>query len=143
MRPIGNIMWSKGKGRSMMYPRPVTKKKSRILLESSIGRRFLQNVRDLDDRELYRTCRLVCREWAGRYPVSKTDFCSFNLSNGTMRYWMVDNWHPLPNKYWAWMIEDVEWWAWQRFQTLSSQELGCKSKGWHPKASSINTCWWL
>ena len=121
-------MRSKGKCRSIMSSLPTTKERFRTHLEPCIGPRFLENVHDLDDRELYRTCRLVCREWAGRYPAIRPEPCNFNFSNGTMRYWTADNWHTVPNKYWVWMLEDVEWWAGRRFQTLSSQELRHKNK---------------
>ena len=133
-------MRSKGKSRSIMSSLPTTKERFRTHLEPCIGPRFLENVHDLDDRELYRTCRLVCREWAGRYPVGNPELCKLKFSGGTMQYWTAGRWHPLPKAYWAWMIEDVEWWAGRRFQTIPSRKLGCRNKGWHPEASSINTC---
>ena len=118
----------------------VTREQYRTHLEPSFGPRFLENVRDMNDRKFYRTCRLVCRGWARQFPVTDPERGKLWLREGVMWYSVEGDWRVLPSTYWAWTFRDMEWWAEQCCPILPCcRKMGCDGKGWYPKVRNVDS----
>ena len=133
IRPIDDLMQSGSEDQSMTSSIAIAAKPIRTHLEASIGQRFLENIHDMGRRALYRTCRLVCRDWARRYPFRNREQFRLMHCGGVALYWSEGNWRVLPNAYWAWAFEKVDWWAERRHSNSmprAHMRKQCWGKGW-------------
>ena len=85
------------------------------------------------DRELARTCRLVCRDWARRLPIGDP---KLTVTNGVV-WQCAEEWQVLPKEYWAWVFQKIEWWV-ERQQLDSTFWIPRpECRAWYPKVCFI------
>ena len=121
-----------------LLPPVAAKQQSCVHLEPSIGSRFLENVRDIDDKRFYRVCRLVCRNWERRYPFGHPERSNLRVRDGTVWYETEGVWRLVPNAYWAWTCQDVEWWAERCCLGRFVCKFDCTCIRWYPTVSVLN-----
>lgn len=97
---------------------PVIDKAPTCDIVTAITPRLLYQLRDSGDGPSYRTCRLVCRAWAGQFPLGDTECWRLKIENGVAIYRSENKWQQLPNRLWAWSWQAAsdEWWVGQRWE---------------------------
>ena len=86
------------------------------------------------DRELVRTCRLVCRDWAKRAPLGDPNLA---VTNGVVWHRLEDEWQALPKRHWTWVFQRIEWWVERRQQDNHGWKRRDECKAWYPKVGVI------
>ena len=137
-KPFNNSVRSKGKGRSMMLSPSMTSEQLCTRSEPFFGTCFRENAWDIDTCRLSKICKLVCRDWARRFPIHRPGQDTSQIRKAIMQYWMDEQWCFLPDKYWRWMFKDVMWSERCCEDFPRCVQTGCRNKGWRLKVRSIN-----
>lgn len=78
-----------------------------------VATRLFEYIRRSEHKKLCRTCRLVCRDWAGQFPLGFSEPWNLRVEDGAAWYRFDAEWIHLPNGRWAWSFQDFsnEWWV--------------------------------
>ena len=87
-----------------------------------------------ESRQLARTCRLVCRDWARQLPLGDP---KLTVVHGIVWYCAEDEWQALPKRYWAWVFQEIEWWMEPREPDYVYLRRRLVYKAWYPKVSIV------